>query len=67
MEQQAFNLNSMKQRQRNLYVDIDRRINNVEAGSMPASGSSVPSANSAGNIPGATGNSSIGAATAGGW
>ena len=64
VEQQIFNLNSMKQRQRNLYVDIDRRINNVEAGGMPASGSSVSPPNSAGNIPGALSGSSSAATTA---
>ncbi len=31
-EQQEFALENMKQRQRNLYLDMDRRINNVEAG-----------------------------------
>lgn len=47
VEQQAYELNSMKQRQRNLYLDIDRRINNVEAGSVSASGASpVPPPNS---------------------
>ena len=33
IEQQDYELESMKQRQRNLYLDMDRRINNVEAGS----------------------------------
>lgn len=32
VEQQEYELESMKQRQRNLYLDMDRRINNVEAG-----------------------------------
>jgi len=32
VEQQDYELESMKQRQRNLYIDMDRRINNVEAG-----------------------------------
>jgi len=32
VEQQEYDLESMKQRQRNLYLDMDRRINNVEAG-----------------------------------
>ena len=31
-EQQGYELESMKQRQRNLYLDMDRRINSVEAG-----------------------------------
>jgi tol-pal system protein YbgF len=31
-EQQEYELESMKQRQRNLYLDMDRRINSVEAG-----------------------------------
>ena len=33
LEQQGYELESMKQRQRNLYLDMDRRINNAEAGS----------------------------------
>ncbi len=33
VEQQEYELESMKQRQRNLYLDMDRRINNAEAGS----------------------------------
>jgi len=32
VEQQEYELESMKQRQRNLYLDMDRRINGVEAG-----------------------------------
>jgi len=32
VEQQEYELESMKQRQRNLYLDMDRRINNAEAG-----------------------------------
>ncbi len=32
VEQQDYELESMKQRQRNLYIDMDRRINNAEAG-----------------------------------
>lgn len=32
IEQQRYDLDSMKQRQRNLYLDMDRRINNVETG-----------------------------------
>ena len=32
LEQQAFELNSMKQRQHNLYLDIDRRVNSIEGG-----------------------------------
>lgn len=32
IEQQDYELESMKQRQRNLYLDMDRRLNNVEAG-----------------------------------
>lgn len=49
VEQQAFNLNSMKQRQRNLYLDVDRRISSVEAGDASVSGSPVPPPNSAKN------------------
>ncbi len=33
IELQDYELENMKQRQRNLYLDMDRRINNVEAGS----------------------------------
>ena len=36
-EQQEYELESMKQRQRNLYLDMDRRINNVEAGGRSVS------------------------------
>ena len=32
IEQQEHELDSMKQRQRNLYIDMDRRLNHVEAG-----------------------------------
>jgi len=32
IEQQGYELDSMKQRQRNLYIDMDRRLSNVEAG-----------------------------------
>jgi tol-pal system protein YbgF len=41
-EQQEYELESMKQRQRNLYLDMDRRINNVEAGSRNGVTSSAP-------------------------
>ncbi len=34
VEQQEYELESMKQRQRNLYLDMDRRINNAEAGTQ---------------------------------
>jgi len=33
MEQQGYELENIKQRQRSLYLDMDRRISNVEAGS----------------------------------
>lgn len=39
LEQQEYELDSMKQRQRNLYLDMDRRLSNVEAGSRNAAGS----------------------------
>ncbi len=42
IEQQDYELESMKQRQRNLYLDMDRRINNVEAGSRNASNVVAP-------------------------
>ena len=41
-EQQEYELESMKQRQRNLYLDMDRRINNVEAGSRNTVSYSAP-------------------------
>ncbi len=41
LDQQGYELNSIKQRQRSLYMDIDRRINAVET-AAPASGLSVP-------------------------
>ncbi|MDT8451328.1 MAG: tol-pal system protein YbgF [Gammaproteobacteria bacterium] len=41
LDQQGYELNSIKQRQRSLYVDIDRRINAVET-AVPASGLAVP-------------------------
>ncbi len=48
VEQQEYELESMKQRQRNLYLDMDRRINGVEAGSSSAKFvSPVPPPNSA--------------------
>ncbi len=42
IEQQEYELDSMKQRQRNLYIDMDRRINNVEAGGRNNLGMSAP-------------------------
>lgn len=42
VEQQDYELESMKQRQRNLYLDMDRRINNVEAGGGNSSGVAAP-------------------------
>ena len=42
IEQQEYVLESMKQRQRNLYLDMDRRINNVEAGGRNKSVSAAP-------------------------
>ena len=67
MEQQAFDLNSMKQRQRNLYLDIDRRVNSVEAGRSSVPGSSaVPSSNTAGELSSvSSGNSTVGAGSSG--
>ena len=41
-EQQEYELESMKQRQRNLYLDMDRRINNVEAGGRNSGGVAAP-------------------------
>ncbi|MDA3869718.1 MAG: tol-pal system protein YbgF [Gammaproteobacteria bacterium] len=41
LDQQGYELNSIKQRQRSLYVDLDRRINAVET-AAPASGLAVP-------------------------
>ena len=45
IEQQEYVLESMKQRQRNLYLDMDRRINNVEAGGRNSSRAPVPPPN----------------------
>jgi len=42
VEQQQFVLESMKQRQRNLYLDMDRRINNVETGGRNNIGAVAP-------------------------
>lgn len=42
LEQQEYDLESMKQRQRNLYLDMDRRINNVEAGGSSTVKSAAP-------------------------
>ncbi|MCK4834957.1 MAG: tol-pal system protein YbgF [Gammaproteobacteria bacterium] len=42
VEQQDYELESMKQRQRNLYLDMDRRINNVEAGGRNRAKASAP-------------------------
>lgn len=42
IEQQDYELESMKQRQRNLYLDMDRRINNVEAGGRNSGQSKAP-------------------------
>jgi len=42
IEQQDYELESMKQRQRNLYLDMDRRINNVEAGGRNSGKVAVP-------------------------
>jgi tol-pal system protein YbgF len=42
IEQQDYELESMKQRQRNLYLDMDRRINNVEAGSRNSRSAAAP-------------------------
>ncbi len=50
-EQQEYELESMKQRQRNLYLDMDRRINNVEAGGRSARAAApVPPPNSAKSV-----------------
>jgi len=51
-EQQEYELESMKQRQRNLYLDMDRRINNVEAGGRRVSSAApVPPPNSKKSVP----------------
>ncbi len=42
IEQQEYELDSMKQRQRNLYLDMDRRINNVEAGGRRGAVTAAP-------------------------
>lgn len=42
VEQQDYELESMKQRQRSLYLDMDRRINNVEAGGRNSGKAAAP-------------------------
>ena len=42
VEQQEYEIESMKQRQRNLYIDMDRRISNAEAGSRSSAEFSAP-------------------------
>jgi tol-pal system protein YbgF len=42
VEQQDYEIDSMKQRQRNLYLDMDRRINNAEAGSRNSRSAVAP-------------------------
>ncbi|MCW8852601.1 MAG: tol-pal system protein YbgF [Gammaproteobacteria bacterium] len=42
IEQQDYELESMKQRQRNLYLDMDRRINNAEAGGSNSGRAAAP-------------------------
>jgi len=42
IEQQEYDLESMKQRQRNLYLDMDRRINNVEVAGSNSANSTAP-------------------------
>lgn len=42
IEQQEYELESMKQRQRNLYLDMDRRINNAEAGGRNGAKAAAP-------------------------
>jgi len=42
IEQQEYKLDSMQQRQRNLYLDMDRRLNNVEAGGRHTSSLVAP-------------------------
>lgn len=49
LDQQGYELNSIKQRQRSLYVDIDRRINAVET-AAPPSGLSVPASSSGSRV-----------------
>lgn len=56
LEQQEYDVEGMKQRQRNLYLDMDRRINNVEAGGRNGAGSAAPvpppnTASSPGTVP----------------
>lgn len=42
IEQQEYELESMKQRQRNLYLDMDRRINSVEVGGRSTAKTTAP-------------------------
>jgi len=51
-EQQEYELESMKQRQRNLYLDMDRRINNVETGGRRSTTAApVPPPNTTKSVP----------------
>ena len=45
IEQQTYELETIKQRQRSLYLDMDRRLTNLEAGPVNAASSSVPAPN----------------------
>ncbi len=47
IEQQQYELETIKQRQRSLYLDMDRRLTNLEAGATNVSRSPVPPPNTA--------------------
>lgn len=53
LEQQQHELDTLKQRQRSLYVDMDRRLTNVEAGAVNVRSSPVPPPNTSvsSNVP----------------
>lgn len=68
IEQQQYELETIRQRQRSLYLDMDRRLTHLETGAGAASSSPVPPPNTtAGNTAGAVtpADAGAGSATAG--
>ncbi len=49
IEQLQYEMDTLKQRQRSLYLDMDRRLTNLEAGAANVSQSPVPAPNTAGS------------------
>ncbi len=69
IEQQQYELETVKQRQRSLYLDMDRRLTNLEAGATSVSRSPVPPPNTSAGATGSAApppvsNVGAGAATA---